>query len=107
MAAQVGRHSKRRSYVTRTVEKPGVAPAILFHLIGNTVFLRLSDVAGDLPPFAERVVTCALDPGDDRDAPSQLTCYLRLASNLRQATVAALNAGSKRLLAAYLQALLA
>ena len=44
-----GRHSKRRSYQTRTVEKPGVSPGVLFHLIGNTIFLRLADVARDLP----------------------------------------------------------
>jgi hypothetical protein len=102
-----GRHSKRRSYLTRTVEKPGISPAVLFHLIGNTVFLRLSGVSSDLPTFTEQVVTCALDRGDDPDATSQATCYQQLTSELRQATVAALSAGSKRLLAKYLQALLA
>ena len=102
-----GRHSKRRSYLSRTVEKPGISPAVLFHLIGNTVFLRLSDVARDLPPYTEQVAMCALDPGHDPSAPSQASCYQRLVSELRQATVAALYAGSKRLLAAYLQSLLA
>lgn len=29
-----GRHSKRRSYLTRTVEKPGISPAVLFKLRG-------------------------------------------------------------------------
>ena len=101
-----GRHSKRRSYLTRTVEKPGISPAVLFHLIGNAVFLRLSDVARDLPTYAEQVAICALDRGHDPETPSQASCYQRLASELRQATVAALSAGSKRLLAAYLQALL-
>ncbi|MFN8632929.1 MAG: DEAD/DEAH box helicase family protein [Chloroflexota bacterium] len=102
-----GRLSKRRNYLTRTVEKPGISPAVLFHLIGNTVFLRLSDVARSLPSYTERVAVCALDRGDDPEAPSQASCYQRLASELRQATCAALCAGSKRLLAAYLQALLA
>jgi len=102
-----GRHSKRRSYLTRTVEKPGVSPAVLFHVIGNTVFLRLPDVARDLPTYTERVEVCALDGGHEPEAPSQATCYQRLASELRHATVAALCAGSKRLLATYLQALLA
>ena len=80
---------------------------MLFHLIGNTVFLRLSDVASDLPTYTERVEVCALDGGHEPEAPSQAACYQRLASELRQATVAALYAGSKRLLATYLQALLA
>ena len=102
-----GRHSKRRTYQTRTVEKPGISPAVLFHLIGNTVFLRLSDVANDLPSYTEQVAVCALDRRHDPEALSQASCYQRLASELRQATAAALNAGSKRLLAAYLQALLA
>lgn len=101
-----GRHSKRRSYLTRTVEKPGISPAVLFHLIGNTVFLRLSDVARGLPTYTEQVAVCALDRGQDSETPSQASCYQRLANELRQATVAALSAGSKRLLAAYLQTLL-
>jgi hypothetical protein len=102
-----GRHSKRRSYLTRTVEKPGVSPAVLFHVIGNTVFLRLTDVARDLPTYTERVEVCALDGGHEPEAPSQESSYQRLASELRHATAAALHAGSKRLLASYLQALLA
>ena len=44
-----GRQSKRRTYLTRVIEKPGVTPSILFQLIGNTVFLRLRDVAKHLP----------------------------------------------------------
>lgn len=102
-----GRQSKRRSYRTRTVEKPGVSPAVLFHLIGNTVFLRLADVAQDLPTYTERVALYPMDRGQDPEAPSQATCYHQLAGELRQAVTAALRQGSKRLLATYLQALLA
>jgi hypothetical protein len=102
-----GRHSKRRSFVTRTVEKPGVSPAILFHLIGTTVFLRLSDVAGDLPPYDEHVVMLPLDDEANADGASQASSYRRLANDLQRAVAAALAAGSKRLLAAYLQSLLA
>jgi len=101
-----GRHSRRRTYPTRTVEKPGVSPAVLLHLIANTVFLRLGDVARDLPPYTERV---ALFPLDERllvEACSQASAYHRLATELRQAVLAALQRGSKRLLGAYLQALL-
>src|SRR5581483_12035204 len=102
-----GRHSKRRSYLTRTVEKPGVSPAVLFDLIGNTVFLRLADVARDLPPYSERVALYPLDQTQDAAAASQARCYQRLAQDLRQAVLAALHDGSRRLLGIYLQALLA
>ncbi len=101
-----GRHSKRRSYLTRTVEKPGVAPAILFHLIGNTVFLRLADVAKDLPTYTEQVALFPLDKGETPDVPSQASSYHRLAQELWRAVAEALQEGSKRLLATYLQVLL-
>ncbi len=104
--ADDGRHSKRRSYLTRTVEKPGVSPAILFHLIGNTVFLRLADVARDLPPYTERVALFPLDRGESPDVPSQASSYHLLAQDLWRAVAEALQEGSKRLLATYLQALL-
>jgi hypothetical protein len=101
-----GRQSRRRTYPTRTVEKPGVSPAVLMHLIGNTVFLRLADVARDLPPYTERVVLLPLDQQPRVDGNSQATAYQRLASELRQAVQSALRQGSKRLLGAYLQSLL-
>lgn len=88
------------------MEKPGVSPAVLFHLIGNTMFLRLSDVARILPSNTEHIQICALDAGNGAEPISQAGCYHRLASALRQATVAALSARSKRLLATFLQALL-
>jgi superfamily II DNA or RNA helicase len=101
-----GRQSKRRGYVTRIIEKPGVTPPILLRLIGETAFLRLRDVAGHLPPYTERVHLLPMDDGPDPGEPSQASCYLRLAADLRQAVQQALRAGSKRLLGAYLQALL-
>ncbi len=102
-----GRYSKRRTYPTRVVEKPGVTPPILFHLIGNTVFLRLRDVAKNLPPYEEKVLLVPLDEGTADDEPSQARCYRKLAADLRAAVQQALRAGSKRLLGTYLQALLA
>ena len=80
---------------------------MLFHLIGNTVFLRLADVAQDLPTYTEWVALYPLDRGQDSETPSQATCYHQLATDLGQAVTAALQQGSKRLLATYLQALLA
>jgi hypothetical protein len=126
-----GRRSKRRSYLTRIVEKPGVSPAVLFHLISNSIFLRLSDVAEGLPPYREGVHLFGLDREDvgatgsesegeageaqtggrgaGPDAPprSQAAAYRRLESQLTRAVRAALQSGSKRLLGTYLQALLA
>jgi len=101
-----GRQSKRRTYLTRTIEKPGVSPAVLLHLIGNTVFLRLDDVAQDLPPYQERVILYPLDERPLVDGVSQADAYQHLANDLRQAVREALQRGSKRLLGAYLQALL-
>lgn len=103
-----GRQSRRRGYVVRITEKPGVAPGVLAHLLGGTVFLRLGDVAADLPPYSERVVRVPLDrEGAGDDAPSQAAAYRALADDLRRAVLGALAGGSKRLLGAYLQALLA
>jgi hypothetical protein len=119
-----GRNSKRRSYRTRTIERPGISPAILLNLIGGTVFLRLADVATDLPGYEERVVLFDLDdtdiptPGiagadtdtnhaEERVTTSQARAYRALARELRAAVLDALQSGSKRLLGAYLQSLLA
>ena len=44
-----GRGSGRRGYRQTEKETPGLAPAALFHIIGNTVFLRLCDVSSELP----------------------------------------------------------
>lgn len=96
-----GAHSKRREYRVTTVERPGVSPAVLFHLIGDTVFVRLEDVAMDLPSYNEKVHLVPLD-----EESGQANSYRRLADDLYSALVAALASGSKRLLGAYLQSLL-
>jgi hypothetical protein len=106
-AYEDGRMSRRRGYRTRVVEKPGISPAILFHLIGNTAFLRLADVAAGLPEYREEVRLVGLEAGETPDQPSQASYYQRLAGDLHARVVQALAQGSKRLLAAYLQALLA
>ncbi|NJD65721.1 MAG: ATP-dependent helicase [Chloroflexi bacterium] len=106
-AYEDGRSSRRRGYRTRVVEKPGVSPAVLFHLIGNTAFLRLADVASGLPEYTEEVRLVGLSTSDSPDEPSQAAYYQRLASQLEAAVHEALAKGSKRLLGAYLQSLLA
>lgn len=105
-AYEDGRSSRRRSYRTRVVEKPGVSPAVLFHLIGNTAFLRLTDVASGLPEYTEEVRMVGLETGQPGE-PSQASYYRKLAGELETAVRQALATGSKRLLGAYLQSLLA
>ncbi|MGE0600661.1 MAG: helicase-related protein [Dehalococcoidia bacterium] len=106
-AYEDGRSSRRKSYRTRVVEKPGVSPAVLFHLIGNTAFLRLADVASELPDYTEEVRLVGLATSDSPDEPSQAAYYQQLASQLEAAVHEALAKGSKRLLGTYLQSLLA
>ncbi len=109
-----GRSSKRRSYRKVVRERPGLAPSALFHLIGNTVFLRLADVASGLPSYEEQVMLSSLDSEPDPKAKSpegvsysQRSAYADLEATMRAALLSALAQGSKRLLAAYLQSLLA
>ena len=103
-----GRGSSRRGYRQTEKETPGLAPAALFHIIGNTVFLRLSDVSSELPPYEEMIqvqqMSRKVAPGAQY---SQKTAYEELYRELRSALVAALSSGSTRLMAAYRQSLLA
>ena len=102
-----GRTSRRKRYRKVVRERPGLAPAALFHLIGNSVFLRLSDVAGGLPPYEERVLLSSMDTEPDGNGLSQRSGYDELYGTLRAALADALSKGSRRLLATYLQTLLA
>ena len=88
-------------------ERPGLVPAALFHLIGDSVFLRLPDVASGLPPYEEQVLLSAMDRDPDDTGFSQRGAYDTVFETLRAALADALAKGSKRLLAAYLQTLLA
>ncbi len=102
-----GRTSRRRKYRKVIRERPGLAPAALFHLIGNSVFLRLSDVAAGLPPYEERVLLSDMETEEDGTGLSQRSAYDELFRTLRKALTELLAKGSKRLLATYLQTLLA
>ena len=95
-----GAQSDRKEYTSVTVrERPGIHPALLLRLLPRAVFVRLADVAPDLPPYREYPVLVDM-------APEQRAMYLSLERQLREALMAALQAGSKRLLGAYLQTLL-
>ena len=102
-----GRFSGRRKYRKVVRERPGLVPSALFHIIGNTVFLRLSDVASGLPPYDKQILLSSMDSEQDATGYSQRSAYTTVYEELRLKLAEALKAGSKRLLATYLQTLLA
>ena len=107
-ALEDGRNSRRRKFRKVVRERPGLVPSALFHIIGNTVFLRLSDVASGLPDYDEQILLSSMDNEDDGvDFFTQRGAYNHVFSNLKDALAKALKSGSKRLLATYLQTLLA
>ena len=106
-AVEDGRNSRRRSYRKVVRERPGLVPSALFHIIGNTVFLRLADVASGLPDYEEKILVSSMDSEEDATGYSQRTAYNTVFEKLRKELAAALKSGFKRLLATYLQTLLA
>ena len=106
-AIEDGRNSRRRSYRKVVRERPGLVPSALFHIIGNTVFLRLSDVASGLPDYDEQILVSGMDSEEDGTGYSQRSAYNHVFSALKEALADALKSGSKRLLATYLQTLVA
>ena len=106
-AVEDGRNSRRRKFRKVVRERPGLVPSALFHIIGNTVFLRLSDVASGLPPYEEQILLSSMDSEEDATGYSQRSAYTTVYEELRLKLAEALKAGSKRLLATYLQTLLA
>ncbi len=94
-----GTTSRRRSYYTRVVERPGVSPEVMFHLIDKAVFMRLGDLAVRLPPYQEEVILTEMEPLQEQ-------AYRKLASDLILALREQLARGNKSLLGAYLQSLL-
>ena len=106
-AVEDGRYSRRRKYRKTVRERPGLVPSALFHIISNTVFLRLSDVASGLPDYEEQVMLSSMDAEEDSTGYSQRSAYNTVFEELRKKLADALKAGSKRLLATYLQTLLA
>ncbi len=102
-----GRNSRRKKFRKVVRERPGLAPSALFHLIGNTVFLRLTDVASGLPDYTEQILLSSMDSEKDHTGYSQRSAYDTVFEELRKELAEALKSGSKRLLATYLQTLLA
>ena len=93
-----GRVSKRRKTVM-VRERPGLSPALLPHLLFNTIFMRLTDVATALPPYHEEIEIL-------RMADEQREVHRAFKAELAAEVQAQLACGSKKLLGAYLQSLL-
>ena len=92
-AVEDGRNSRRRSYRKVTRERPGLVPSALFHIIGNTVFLRLADVASGLPDYEEKILVSSMDSEEDATGYSQRTAYNTVFEELRKELAAALKGG--------------
>ncbi len=102
-----GSVSRRKSYRNQVKERPGLAPGALFHIIGHSLFLKLSDVASGLPPYEEQIQVARLDDEPNLHGFSQASAYQHLALQLKRALLVALERGSQRLLSTYLHSLLA
>ena len=106
-AVEDGRNSRRRKFRKVVRERPGLVPSALFHIIANTVFLRLADVASGLPDYEEKILVSSMDSEEDATGYSQRSAYKHVFETLKEELAKALKSGSKRLLATYLQTLLA
>ncbi len=82
-AVEDGRNSRRRSYRKVTRERPGLVPSALFHIIGNTVFLRLADVASGLPDYEEKILVSSMDSEEDATGYSQRSAYKHVFETLK------------------------
>ena len=82
-AVEDGRNSRRRKFRKVVRERPGLVPSALFHIIGNTVFLRLSDVASGLPGYDEQILLSSMDSEEDATGYSQRSAYNTVYEELR------------------------
>jgi hypothetical protein len=99
--ADDNRRSNGKSTVKRQAEQPGIMPTLYGrHLIGNTIFLSLKDVAADLPNYDEHPTPVRLSP--DLEKP-----YREMEGKLKDAVAGLLRRGSHQLLSAMLHGLLA
>ena len=104
---RTGATAAAASTARRSGRGPASSPRRCSHIIANTVFLRLSDVASGLPPYEEQILLSSMDSEEDGTGYSQRTAYNTVFEELRKELAEALKSGSKRLLATYLQTLLA
>jgi hypothetical protein len=94
------RRSNGRTRTKREAEQPGIMPTLYGrHLIGNTIFLSLEDVAADLPPYEEILTPVAMN--DELAIP-----YGEMERKLRETVKELLSKGSQKLLGPMLHCLL-
>lgn len=95
------RRSHGKSTTKRQAEQPGIMPTLYGrHLIGNTIFLSLKDVADDLPQYAEL-------PTPVRMSAELAEPYRDVEEKLKDAVRKLLVRGNHQLLSGMLHALLA
>ena len=95
------RRSNGKSTMKRQVEQPGVMPTLYGrHLIGNTIFLSLKDVAADLPDYEEQPIPVRMSPELERP-------YREMEAKLKDAVAKLLRQGNHQLLSGMLHGLLA
>ena len=82
-AVEDGRNSSRRKFRKVVREWLGLVPSALFHIIGNTVFLRLADVAAGLPDYTEQILLSSMDSEEDATGYSQRSVYTTVYEELR------------------------
>lgn len=93
------KQSRGSSSKTRSV-RPGIMPPLFGrHLLGNTVFLGLNEVASRLPQLEERVISVKMDAEQKKE-------YDRIEKVLRDQIKEMVRKGDKRLLGTMLQTLL-
>ena len=73
-----GKTTKSREDRSRVKEKPGLSPQALGHILHNSIFLRLKDVARDLPPYTEHLALTSLDNQPEPDEEDILSSPLGL-----------------------------
>jgi len=100
-AACDNRRSSGKSTTKRQAEQPGIMPTLYGrHLIGNTIFLGLKDVAADLPAYDEHPTPVSMS--NELAEP-----YREMERKLKDAVAQLLRRGNHQLLSGMLHALLA
>lgn len=60
-----GVYTGHRRYRNQAKELPGISPAIVNRLLGNTLFLTLKDLGVSLPPYSEEMVVLEMTSEQD------------------------------------------
>ena len=84
-AVEDGRNSRRRKLPQGGAGSGRASfPRALFHIIGNTVFLSLADVASGLPDYEEKILVSSMDSEEDATGYSQRTAYNTVFEELKK-----------------------